>query len=119
MTLGISISRAVMVLFFIFTQIIIQICTVTHGHGCKTKNRGHSKVVSFDSEGLSYSTKVPSDLFLTHGIMFKKYMTRRKMTDDPAVWPCHRTNLDDNLSKNQEKYQNGTADTEPQSHFQS
>ena len=28
------------------------------------------QVVSFDSEGLSYSTKVPSDLFLTYGIMF-------------------------------------------------
>ena len=41
-----------------------------HGHNCKTKNRGPSKVVSFDSEGLSYSTKVPSDLFLTYGIMF-------------------------------------------------
>ena len=38
----------------------------------KPKNRGPSKVVSFDSEGLSYSTKVPSDLFLTYGIMFKK-----------------------------------------------
>ena len=43
-----------------------------HGHNFKTKNRGPSKVVSFDSEGLSYSTKVPSDLFLTYGIMFKK-----------------------------------------------
>ena len=37
-----------------------------HGHNCKTKNRGPSKVGSFDSEELSYSTKVPSDLFLTH-----------------------------------------------------
>ena len=36
------------------------------------KNRGPSKVASFDSEGLSYSTKVLSDLFLTYGIMFKK-----------------------------------------------
>ena len=35
------------------------------------------------------------------------------------LWPCHRTNLDDNLSKNQEKYHHGTADTDPQSHFQS
>ena len=38
----------------------------------KQKNCGPSKVVSFDSEGPSYSTKVPSDLFLTYGIMFKK-----------------------------------------------
>jgi hypothetical protein len=43
-----------------------------HGHNFTTRNRGPSKVVSFDSEGLSYSTKVPSDLFLTYGIMFKK-----------------------------------------------
>jgi hypothetical protein len=43
-----------------------------HGHNFTTKNRGPSKVVSFDSEGLSYSTKVPSDLCLTYGIMFKK-----------------------------------------------
>ena len=28
-------------------------------------------------------------------------------------------NLDDNMSKNQEKYHYGTADTDPQSHFQS
>jgi hypothetical protein len=33
------------------------------------------------------------------------------------LWTCHRTNLDDNLSKNQEKYHHGTADTDPQSHF--
>ena len=35
------------------------------------------------------------------------------------LWPCHRTNLDDNLSKNQEKYHHGsrTADTDPQSRF--
>jgi len=32
--LGISISRAVMVLFLIFTHIIIQICTVTTPTGC-------------------------------------------------------------------------------------
>ena len=29
------------------------------------------------------------------------------------------TNLDDNLSQNREKYHHGTADTEPQSRFQS
>ena len=31
----------------------------------------------------------------------------------------HRTNLDDNLCKNREKYHHGTADTDPQSHFRS
>ena len=43
-----------------------------HGHNFTTKNRGPSKVVSFDSEGLSYSTKVPSDLFLTYRKCLKK-----------------------------------------------
>jgi hypothetical protein len=49
------------------------------------RNRGTSKVGSFDSEWSSYSTKVPSDLFLPYGIMFKKHTERRKMTAGPAV----------------------------------
>ena len=56
-----------------------------HGHNFTTGNRGTSKVVSFDSEWPRYSTKVPSDLFLTYRIMFKKPATRRKTTADPAV----------------------------------
>ena len=38
----------------------------------KTRNRGNSKVVSFDSEGPSYSTKVPSYIFLTYRKCLKK-----------------------------------------------
>ena len=44
----------------------------------KKKNRGASKVASFDSEGLSYSTKLPSDLFLTYEIMFKKILDAKE-----------------------------------------
>jgi hypothetical protein len=38
----------------------------SHNHNFTTRNRGTSKVVSFDSKGLSYSTKVSSDLFVTY-----------------------------------------------------
>ena len=55
-----------------------------HGHNCKTKHGGPSKVVSFDSEGLSYSTKVPSDLFLTYGIMFKKILDAKENERRPC-----------------------------------
>ena len=42
MTLGLSISRAVMVLFLIFTQIIIQICTVTWPYSIQQGRRSFS-----------------------------------------------------------------------------
>ena len=37
-----------------------------------------------DSEGLSYSTKVPSDLFLTYGIMFKKILDAKENERRPC-----------------------------------
>ena len=55
-----------------------------HGHNFTTKNRGPSKVVSFDSEGPSYSTKVPSDLFLTYGIMLKKILDAKENERRPC-----------------------------------
>ena len=43
-----------------------------YGYKLTTKNRGPLRVAPFDSEGLSYSTKVPSDLFSTYRKCLKK-----------------------------------------------
>ena len=59
-----------------------------HVHNCKTKNRGPSKVVSFDSEGLSCSTKVPSDLFLT----YRKCIKKKSDAKENHSRPCRKWN---------------------------
>ena len=80
MTLGLSISRTVTLLFSVLTQ-IIDYHPHPHLYGdmvitAKPENRRNSRVVSFDSEGPSYSTKVPSDLFLTYRKCLKKNQRR-------------------------------------------
>jgi hypothetical protein len=86
MSLGLSISRTVVLLFSIFIQIIIKICMVTWwlGHNLTTKNLDNAKGSSYSRAfWLQYKSALRFIFDVRDHV--KKIMTRRKMTADPAV----------------------------------
>jgi hypothetical protein len=99
-----SVSAVPWCYFSRFLLRLLSIFVWWHGHNLTIGDCGTSKAGLIDSEGPSYSTKAPSDLFLRYGIMLKKnWRSEGKWQPTADSRPCCTRSAVRWISASQEK----------------